>query len=402
MSRPCVVRRCRTRSGARTIADAGYRYLARPVLFRLGGGDAEAVHHRTLAMLGRIQRHPALLRGLRRLFTVEAAPRDLFGLTFPNPVGLAAGADKDGAALAAWPALGFGFVEAGTVTAVAQAGNLRPRVFRLVDSEAVINRMGFPNEGAAALAGRLAALGRIGVPLGISLGKSKVTPLADAVADYVTALRAVQDHADYIAVNVSSPNTPGLRGLQDRAALDDLVAALVAEARALAAPDQRGDPARGRHRDTSGARPVPLLVKISPDLTEHAIAEVLEVCEQRGVAGLIATNTTVTRPRIASGDRGLAMEAGGLSGAPLATRTLEVVRFVAAHTDLPVIGVGGITSPEDGLRLLDAGASLVQLYTGLLYRGPGLVRDLARAAARRGDDVPTSDPRAAPGKAARA
>lgn len=393
-----------------SIADAGYRYLARPILFRFGGGDAETAHRRTLAMLGRIQRHPALLRGLARLFAVDTAPRQLFGLTFPNPVGLAAGADKDGVALAAWPALGFGFVEAGTVTAVAQAGNPRPRVFRLVDSEAVINRMGFPNEGAAALARRLAAAGSIGVPLGISLGKSKVTSLGDATDDYVTSLRAVHDHADYVAVNVSSPNTPGLRGLQDRAALDDLVAALVVEARALARERERrlGDDHHddGDRRVTDGGdrganssrrrgeAPVPLLVKIAPDLSDHAIGEVLEVCEQRGVAGMIATNTTVARPEIASSDRGLALEQGGLSGMPLTARTLQVVRFVAAHTDLPVVGVGGITSPEDGLRLLDAGASLLQLYTGLLYRGPGLVRALAHAAARR-----PSDPHAAPREA---
>lgn len=354
-----------------TVVDAGYRFVARPILYRLGDGDAESAHQRTVATLARLQRHPALLRGLRRLFAVDTSPRHVFGLTFPNPVGLAAGADKDGAALAAWPALGFGFVEAGTVTAVRQPGNPRPRVFRLVDSRAVINRMGFPNEGAAALAERLTTTGKIGVPLGISLGKSKVAALADAMGDYLTSLRAVHDHADYIAVNVSSPNTPGLRGLQDRAALDALIAGLIDETRVLARAERRG------------GRPVPLLVKIAPDLTEHAIAEVLEVCEQRGAAGVIATNTTILRPEIAPGDRGLAMEAGGLSGAPLARRALEVVRFVSAHTALPVIGVGGITSADDGLRLLDAGASLVQLYTGLIYRGPGLVRAIARAAGGR-------------------
>lgn len=381
-----------------SMLDAGYRFLARPVLFRLGGGDAEAAHHRTVRALGRTQRHRMLLKGVARVFANAAAPRTAFGLTFPNPVGLAAGADKDGLALAGWPALGFGFVEAGTVTAVPQPGNPQPRVFRLRESEAVINRMGFPNAGAAALAGEVRRTGAIGVPLGISLGKSKVVSADqhDAViADYLTSLRAVERHADYIAVNVSSPNTPGLRGLQGKSALDGLLAALAREATALAlaAQDRPIDDhdAAGDRRDRSrrstrgvsrGGAPVPILVKIAPDLDEHAIGDVLQVCHDRGIAGVIATNTTVGRPGIASGDRGLAMEAGGLSGRPLAPRALAVVRFVCRHTDLPVIGVGGITTPDDALALLDAGATLIQLYTGLLYRGPGLIRDIVRAVQR--------------------
>lgn len=382
-----------------TVLDAGYRYLARPVLFRLGRGDAEIAHHRTVHALARIQRHPVLLKGLSRVFAAAPAPRTAFGLTFPNPVGLAAGADKDGLALAGWPALGFGFVEAGTVTAVAQPGNPQPRVFRLRESDAVINRMGFPNAGAAALATNCARTGRIGVPLGISLGKSKVVPVEqpDAViADYLASLRAVERHADYLAINVSSPNTPGLRGLQDRGALDALIEALVTEAAALGAA--RSDTGGARHHDhdddgdhgdraprSDAVRAVPILVKIAPDLDEHAIGDVLQVCHDRGVAGIIATNTTVGRPGIAPGDRGLAMETGGLSGRPLAPRALEVVRFVCRSTDLPVIGVGGITAPDDALALLDAGATLVQLYTGLLYRGPGLNRGIVRAVQRSAD-----------------
>jgi dihydroorotate dehydrogenase len=382
-----------------TVLDAGYRYLARPVLFRLGRGDAEIAHHRTVAALGRIQRHPMLLKGLARVFAAATAPRTAFGLTFPNPVGLAAGADKDGLALAGWPALGFGFVEAGTVTAVAQPGNPQPRVFRLRDSDAVINRMGFPNAGAAALAEHCADTGPIGVPLGISLGKSKVVPVEqpDAViADYLVSLRAVERHADYLAINVSSPNTPGLRGLQDRGALDALIEALVTEAAALGAASSDTGGARHHDHDDDGdhgdraprsdaVRAVPILVKIAPDLDEHAIGDVLQVCHDRGVAGIIATNTTVGRPGIAPGDRGLAMETGGLSGRPLAPRALEVVRFVCRSTDLPVIGVGGITTPDDALALLDAGATLVQLYTGLLYRGPGLNRGIVRAVQRSAD-----------------
>jgi dihydroorotate dehydrogenase len=261
----------------------------------------------------------------------------------------------------------------------------------------VINRMGFPNAGAAALAANCARTGRIGVPLGLSLGKSKVVPVEqpDAViADYLASLRAVERHADYMAVNVSSPNTPGLRGLQNKDALDELLAALNTEATALAlaAQDRPGDdgvprpattrPAAVRSR---GGAPVPILVKIAPDLDEHAIGDVLQVCHDRGVAGIIATNTTVGRPGIAPGDRGLAMETGGLSGRPLAPRALEVVRFVCRSTDLPVIGVGGITAPDDALALLDAGATLVQLYTGLLYRGPGLNRGIVRAVQRSAD-----------------
>jgi dihydroorotate dehydrogenase len=387
-----------------TALDLAYRHVARPVLFRLGGGDAETAHARTLAALSRLARHPALLRRVRRLLAADPAPRTAFGLTFPNPVGLAAGADKDGVALAAWPALGFGFVEAGTVTAVGQPGNPRPRVFRLTGSQAVINRMGFPNAGAAALAARIAATGTIGVPLGISLGKSKVAPIDDAVADYLASLRAVEAHADYIAVNVSSPNTPGLRGLQDRGALDEIVAALTAEAAALAGaraprldhghdddgnrPDRpvAGVGANVESDRAGGAdprdRPVPILVKIAPDLTDQAIADVLQVCHDRDVAGVIATNTTVARNGVIPGERGLAMESGGLSGRPLAARALEVVRFVCAHTDLPVIGVGGITRPDDALAMFDAGATLVQLYTALLYQGPGLLRDITFAATR--------------------
>ena len=322
-----------------------YRRLARPALFRLGGGDAERAHEWTLNRLAALSRRPAALRALRAA-APKGAARTVFGLRFPNPVGLAAGMDKDGRALPAWPALGFGFVEVGTVTARAQPGNPRPRVFRLPAEQAVINRMGFNNAGAAALAGRLAALRPLGVPLGVSLGKSKVVPLEDAVEDYLTSLRLVLPHADYIAVNVSSPNTPGLRSLQDRGQLAALLAALRAEA---------------------GATPV--LVKIAPDLTDQAIGEALDVCAEHGVAGVIATNTTVSHDG----------EQGGLSGRPLAARALEVVTFVAKHSELPVIGVGGIMAVDDARRMFDAGASLVQLYTGLIYRGPALVRQIVRA-----------------------
>jgi dihydroorotate dehydrogenase len=279
----------------------------------------------------------------------------VFGVRFPNAVGLAAGMDKNGVALPAWPALGFGFVEVGTVTAHAQPGNDRPRLFRLRDSEAVINRMGFNNAGAAALAARLRALGRLPVPLGISLGKSKVTPIEQAVEDYLTSYELVRPYADYIAVNVSSPNTPGLRTLQDRAHLEAILSALVGK--------------------------VPVLVKIAPDLTDPAIAEALQACVDHGAAGVIATNTTLGRDGLAPADQASAAQAGGLSGRPLTERAHKVVDFVHRETGgtLPIIGVGGILDPDDAVRLVDAGASLVQLYSGFIYRGPALVRAVARA-----------------------
>ncbi|MEO7130296.1 MAG: quinone-dependent dihydroorotate dehydrogenase [Dermatophilaceae bacterium] len=337
-----------------------YERVVRPALFRLGGGDAEEAHHATLAGLTRLARIAPVVSALHRWHGVDD-PRTVFGVDFPSAVGLAAGVDKDGVALKGWAGLGFGFVEVGTVTRHAQPGNPRPRLFRLTASDAIINRMGFNNAGADALAARLRALGPIGVPLGISIGKSKVTPVEDAVGDYVHSMRALRHHADYVAINVSSPNTPGLRGLQDRAALDELVSALRAEADGT-----------------------PLLVKIAPDLTDHAIGEVLQVCADHRVDGLIATNTTITRDGVAPTDRAVADETGGLSGRPLTERARGVVGFVHRQSpDLPIIGVGGLGSVDDALRMLDAGASLLQLYTGFIYGGPPLVRTINRGIRRR-------------------
>ncbi|GAA3242044.1 quinone-dependent dihydroorotate dehydrogenase [Dactylosporangium siamense] len=324
-----------------------YERLVRPLLFRLGGGDAETVHELTLRWLARLPRGA--------VHSPPGARRTVFGIDFPNPVGLAAGMDKDGRALRAWPRLGFGFVEVGTVTWHPQPGNDRPRLFRFPEQEAVVNRMGFNNAGARALSDRLRALGPLPVPLGISLGKSKVTPLSGAVEDYVSSFRQLYDQGAYFAVNVSSPNTPGLRELQDKAHLSALLGALRAE-----------NPA-GR----------PVLVKVAPDLTDTALGDLLDVCLSHGVAGLIATNTTVGRPGVDTA------EAGGLSGRPLAPRALEVVRFVAKESGLPVIGVGGITTHDDVTRMLDAGASLVQLYTGLIYHGPRLVKQAVQATRER-------------------
>jgi dihydroorotate dehydrogenase len=335
-----------------------YKQVVRKALFRLHGGDAERVHETTLAALSRLS--PAL-----KFRTGPRNPRTVFGVRFPNPVGLAAGMDKDGRALPAWAALGFGFVEVGTVTRHPQPGNPRPRLFRLRSSEAIINRMGFNNAGAQALAARLERLGPLSVPLGISLGKSKITPVEEAVEDYCASLRALYRHGDYFAVNISSPNTPGLRSLQDRTALTELLG----ELNSTAAELSRGGAAK------------PILVKIAPDLTDSAIGELLEVCAEHDVSGLIATNTTLGRSGLAEADAGLADEAGGLSGRPLATRARDVVQFVSKETDgkLPIIGVGGIFSADDAQRMVDAGASLVQVYTGFIYEGPGLVRRITKA-----------------------
>ena len=350
-----------------SVLETAYRRIARPALFRVGRGDAEAAHHVALTALGAVTRFPPAAKVLGLLLAQNQSSRTVFGVQFPSPVGLAAGMDKDGTAAKAWPALGFGFIELGTVTAQAQPGNDAPRLFRLRASEAIVNRMGFNNAGAAALAETLRSAGKVGVPVGISLGKSKAVPIEQAVPDYLTSLRAVHAHADYIAVNISSPNTPGLRNLQEKGPLGELLGALTGSAAALA----------------GGGTPLPVLVKIAPDLTDQAIAELLQVCQEHGIAGVIATNTTVDREGIAAADRVLAAEPGGLSGAPLRRRSLDVVRFVAAHTSLPVVGVGGIGTPEHGMAMLDAGASLLQLYTGLVYSGPALVTGLNKAVSAR-------------------
>lgn len=345
-----------------------FERIIRPALYRFGGNDAERVHERTVAALQRVAARPAVLGAVRRLYAVDA-PVTAFGVRFPNPVGLAAGMDKNGVVLPAWPALGFGFVEVGTVTRLPQPGNPQPRLFTLPRSGAVINRMGFNNAGAEALAARLAGLGRLAVPVGVSIGKSKASDLADAVDDYRFSLRALYPHADYFAVNVSSPNTPGLRRLQDRAALSELLGSLQSLSTELAA----------------GGTPTPLLVKVAPDLTDDALTELLEVVTEHRVAGVIATNTTLARDGLHPDESELGKQTGGLSGRPLAARAREVVAFIHRHTggSLPIIGVGGISTPDDALRLLDAGATLVQLYTGFIYRGPALVRRIARATARR-------------------
>jgi dihydroorotate dehydrogenase len=351
-----------------SVLDVGFRRLVRPILFRTGEGDPELAHEQTLRLIARVGESRAARTVASACCVGRQFPVTVAGVEFPALAGLAAGMDKNGVGLHAWAALGFGHVELGTVTAAPQPGNDRPRLFRLPQSRAVINRMGFNNAGAAALADRLAAAGvrrgnsALGLPVGISIGKTKATPLAEATEDYLRSLRLLAGYADYLVVNVSSPNTPGLRSLQDAETLRELVGALVAEAGRLAGP----------------GTPVPIFVKVAPDLSEPALEEVVEVCEGSGAQGLIATNTTLLRDGLAPADQWKASQAGGLSGAPLTRRAREVVRFLADRTSLPIIGVGGIMTRDDGAAMLDAGASLLQVYTGYIYGGPSLVSSLNR------------------------
>lgn len=344
-----------------------YQHAVKPALFRLDPERAHELGVDALALLGRLRPLCAWLERVHRLDPARHRPVAAFGLKFPNAVGLAAGFDKNGHAWPAAAALGFGHVEIGTVTHHAQPGNPRPRAFRYPAAQAVINRMGFNNEGAAALAARLAKRsGPRSIPLGINLGKSKVTPLDQAVEDYLGSFRLLADHADYVVVNVSSPNTPGLRELQDASWLKPLLAALVEANKARVAANK---PRR------------PLLLKIAPDLNWPQIDAALQVIADLGLDGIIATNTTLARP----GALASANETGGLSGAPVRRRSTEIINYISRATNarLPVIGVGGIMDEAAAGEKLDAGATLVQLYTGLIYRGPFFAAEVARALAQR-------------------
>ena len=328
-----------------------YELFVRPLLFSL---DAETAHHVTVRLLGQSSRFDVALSVLK-LFQPKPKPRTVFSLNFPNPIGLAAGLDKNGVALPAWAALGFGFIEIGTVTATAQPGNPKPRIFRLPEQQALINRLGFNNDGADAIAQRLRALRESGrwpaVPVGINIGKSRVTPLEQATDDYLYSFRMLRDFADYITLNISSPNTPGLRELQEPERLSELLHAIGKEA---------------------GMAPKPLVVKISPDLSGTELKAILAVCEENGVSGIIATNTTLDHSSIPQP----LDQVGGLSGAPLRDKSTALVREIAARSTIPVIASGGIFDAESAHKKFQAGAQLIQLYTGLVYRGPGLIREI--------------------------
>ncbi len=345
-----------------------YEKLIRPVLFRQ---DPEAAHDLGLTALDYLGRIGPLCRMMERYNSPrKVEPIKLWGLSFPNAVGLAAGMDKNGQIWRAAPALGFGFVEIGTVTFHKQPGNERPRLFRLPEHGAIINRMGFNNEGAEAVAARLKRTmdkSRKSIPIGINIGKSKVTALEEAASDYLGSFQLLADYGDYFAINVSSPNTPDLRKLQGADFLPALLGELVK--------------ANRNRAKKLGNQPKPLLLKIAPDLSFREIDSVLQTLIDAELDGIIATNTTVARPgAIARVD-----QSGGLSGLPLHRRACEVVNYISRSTEgkLPIIGVGGIDSAESAGQMVDAGASLVQIYTGFIYRGPFLPKVLAQALAPR-------------------
>lgn len=350
--------------------------LIRPLLFALPPRAAHALGMLALAPI----EHAAPIRALVRAWTAPPDPRLVtraMGLTFPSPIGVAGGFDKNALRTRALSALGFGFVELGTVTALAQAENPTPNLFRLPADRALINRLGFPNQGAAAVAARLAARGgpsAAGVPVGLSIGKSRAVPLdpiEPAIADYLASFREARRAADFVVINVSSPNTKDLRAMQGPAAARALLSAI----------------ARQSAEETRGPRR-PLLVKVAPDLSDEALEALLAVVEEVGLDGVVATNTTVRRDGLATSPAVIeAAGAGGLSGPPLRARALEVVRRSRARLGprATVIGVGGVETADHALDLIRAGADLVQIYTGFIYGGPGLPAALARGLAERVD-----------------
>ncbi len=330
--------------------------LTRKFLFRFDPETAHGLSIRAMAAVGATSPLRAAVASTFAATAVE--PIEVFGLRFPNRVGLAAGYDKDGEAWRGLTALGFGHIEVGTVTPEAQPGNPKPRVFRLVERRSVINRMGFPGRGAAFVAKQLNRERPNGVVLGVNIGKQKSTPLEEAVHDYEELMDVFAPLADYLAVNISSPNTPGLRRLQEHDFLEGLLGSLAVR--------------RAELVDRLGKR-VPVLIKLAPDLDDEQLATAVDVIVTSGLDGIIATNTTIDREGL---DHPLADEEGGLSGAALTQRSNEVVARIADRVQgaVPIVGVGGIMGPEDAQTKLDAGATLVQIYTGLIYEGPGLVK----------------------------
>ena len=335
-----------------------YERFLKPILFSM---DPELVHEMAIATLKTLSRLPWLLDLVPR----PGDPRlgkELFGIRFPNPIGLAAGFDKNGQALPAWAAFGFGFIEIGTITAQGQVGNPRPRIFRIPEMDALINRLGFNNEGAERIALRLEQL-RFStdwpkIPVGINIGKSKVVPLEEAASDYLRSFNRLYGLGDYFVLNVSSPNTPDLRKLQEKTAIGELFKAI--------------------QEQNQGK---PLLVKIAPDLNREQLDQILALAKEYRLAGVVATNTTTDQQGIPENKR----QQGGLSGKPLRTRSLEILRLIKKNSSLPVISVGGIMNRDDAKERFDAGAELVQIYTGFVYHGPRLVREIARSLVKRAE-----------------
>lgn len=338
-----------------------YKSLIRPALFKF---DPENVHYFTFDFLRKISRIPGVTSFLKSKYQVQdkRLEREVFGLKFPNPVGLAAGFDKDAKLYKELSALGFGFIEVGTITPKPQPGNEKKRLFRLPEDSAIINRMGFNNEGVEKMVERLKA--NKNVLIGGNIGKNKVTPNENAVDDYLYSFEALFDHVNYFVVNVSSPNTPNLRELQDKEPLTRLLNTL-------------------QKRNQEKSSPKPILLKIAPDLSDSQLLDIIEIVKETGIAGVIATNTTISREGLRSKNKD---EAGGLSGKPLTKRATEVIRFLSEKSGkaFPIIGVGGIHSAEDAIEKLEAGASLVQLYTGFIYEGPALIKSINKKLLEKG------------------
>ncbi|MGC4039297.1 MAG: quinone-dependent dihydroorotate dehydrogenase [Flavobacterium sp.] len=330
-----------------------YKLLIRPILFWF---DPEEVHHFSFRFIRFTARIPFVSSILKSVYEVSdpRLEREVFGLRFKNPVGLAAGFDKDAKCYQELSNFGFGFIEIGTLTPKPQDGNPKKRLFRLKPDSAIINRMGFNNGGVDAAVLRLKK--NKGVLIGGNIGKNKLTPNEEAVSDYIICFNSLFDHVDYFVVNVSSPNTPNLRELQEKEPLTNLLQEL-------------------QNLNSKKHDPKPILLKIAPDLTNEQLLDIIDIVNETKIAGVIATNTTISREGLQSENQS---EAGGLSGKPLAKRSTEVIRFLSEKSNnaFPIIGVGGIHSAQDALEKLEAGASLVQLYTGFIYEGPKLVSDI--------------------------
>ena len=337
-----------------------YKQLIRPILFCF---DPEKVHYFTFSTIKLLSKIPRFSGLFRALYEVKDSrlETEVFGLKFKNPVGLAAGFDKNAVLYKELSNFGFGFIEIGTLTPKAQDGNPKKRLFRLREDSAIINRMGFNNGGVEEAVLRLKK--NNGVLIGGNIGKNKVTPNEEATSDYEICFEALFDYVDYFVVNVSSPNTPNLRALQDKEPLTELLQTL--QNKNLAKPKQK-----------------PILLKIAPDLTDEQLLDIIDIVNETKIAGVIATNTTLSREGLASENK---IETGGLSGKPLAKRSTEVIRFLSekSNKSFPIIGVGGIHSAEDAIEKLEAGASLVQLYTGFIYEGPALVKAINKAILRK-------------------
>ena len=345
-----------------------YEKLIRPMMFGL---DAERAHELGIESLRLALASETARRTASNRYAVDGfGPIERFGLTFPNPLGVAAGFDKNGIVVDQLAALGFGFVEVGTVTYDPQPGNEKPRLFRLPDDGALINRLGFNNDGALTIARRLREVGRRNVVVGVNIGKNKNVPNEEATENYLACFDVVRDVADYIAINISSPNTPGLRDLQRGPGLEELIRAL-------------SERATGRGTNAKSETVKPILVKISPDLSEGEIEEIVDVALRYSIAGIIATNTTVSRTGLHSSNA-QTLGAGGLSGRPIRGRSTEVIRVIYkfAGGRLPVIGVGGVFTPEDAFDKITAGASLIQGYTGFVYKGPSYAHTINKGLLR--------------------